>query len=420
MGYSWKFFRRSMSRYTWRWLLGLSYIFAVAIIWIAASYTVQSVVDAGVSPFLVTYICNSLFLIYIPLIEFGRCIMGSDKKHITDLHGLGSLENVNLLQDIKHNSSSANPSNSENGELSCTIENCVSGDQGMTLFDGDSKKVVEERIWTRFRLAKISLFVSPFWFIGQLTFNLSLKYTTVTSNTVLSSASSLFTFLVSLAFFGEKFTLIKLISVILCMGGTILVSLSDSSTSVNAVATNPLVGDILALVSAGLYAVYINIIREKLPDDIDGGGQASTAQFLGYLGFFNLLIFLPVAIVLDFGNLEPFHMLTWKQFGLIVSKGLLDNVLSDYLQVKATQLTSTTVATAGLSIQVPIAAVVDSFTGRAPHLLEYLGAAAVMFGFVGINIPSDAFDSPQETAPEQDAKNAILTAEIELGREIVR
>ncbi|KAG0451249.1 hypothetical protein HPP92_026324, partial [Vanilla planifolia] len=80
---------------------------------------------------------------------------------------------------------------------------------------------------------------------------------------------------------------------------------------------------------------------------------------------------------------------------------LLDNVLSDYLQV-------------------PIAAVVDSFTGRAPHLLEYLGAAAVMFGFVGINIPSDAFDSPQETAPEQDAKNAILTAEIELGREIVR
>ncbi|KAG0451264.1 hypothetical protein HPP92_026323 [Vanilla planifolia] len=322
MGYSWKFFRRSMSRYTWRWLLGLSYIFAVAIIWIAASYTVQSVVDAGVSPFLVTYICNSLFLIYIPLIEFGRCIMGSDKKHITDLHGLGSLENVNLLQDIKHNSSSANPSNSENGELSCTIENCVSGDQGMTLFDGDSKKVVEERIWTRFRLAKISLFVSPFWFIGQLTFNLSLKYTTVTSNTVLSSASSLFTFLVSLAFFGEKFTLIKLISVILCMGGTILVSLSDSSTSVNAVATNPLVGDILALVSAGLYAVYINIIREKLPDDIDGGGQASTAQFLGYLGFFNLLIFLPVAIVLDFGNLEPFHMLTWKQFGLIVSKGL--------------------------------------------------------------------------------------------------
>lgn len=141
------------------------------------------------------------------------------------------------------------------------------------------------------------------------------------SNTILSSTSSLFTFLVALVFLGETFTWVKLISVILCMGGTIIVSLADSNSTANAIATNPLLGDILTLISAGLYAVYITLIRKKLPDEKEGQGQASTAQFLGYLGLFNMLIFLPVALVLNFTKLEPFHKLTWEQVGLIVGKG---------------------------------------------------------------------------------------------------
>ncbi|GFZ13458.1 EamA-like transporter family [Actinidia rufa] len=204
--------------------------------------------------------------------------------------------------------------------------------------------------WTRTRVVKISLLICPFLFLAQLTFNLSLKYTTVTSNTILSSASSLFTFLVSLAFLGEKFTWVKLISVLLCMGGTIIVSLGDSESELGVISSNPVLGDILALVSAAY--------------------------------------------------LEPFNVLTWKQLGLIVGKGLLDNVLSNYLWAKAVLLTTTTVATAGLTIQVPLAAVVDSLTGNAPNLMDYVGAAVVMVGFAGLNIPSNAFSRSKEATLE--------------------
>lgn len=142
------------------------------------------------------------------------------------------------------------------------------------------------------------------------------------SNTLLSSVSSLFTFLVSLAFLGEKFTFLKLISVLLCMGGTIIVGLGDSTTGANEIASNPLLGDILALVSAALYSVYITLIRKKIPDEDKGEGRPSMAQFLGFVGLFNLLIFLPVALVLNFTKLEPFYKLSWKQFALIIGKGL--------------------------------------------------------------------------------------------------
>lgn len=404
-----------MKSEAWRWVLGLIYIVVVATIWIVASFVVQSVVDEGVSPFLIAYICNSLFVVYIPLFEIGRYL---EDKYVSiffwrnrkgsSSQDLGGSEEVLLLEQRDTGTQAElNPGSivgqqeitHHEGHVILESENDIDNPSVC----GDANKGLDAKgRWTRSRVAKISLLICPFWFLAQFTFNLSLKYTSVTSNTVLSSVSSLFTFLVSLAFLGEKFTWVKLVSVILCMAGTVIVSLGDSETALSATASNPLLGDILALVSAALYAVYITLIRRKLPDDDGKSGIVSMAQFLGYLGLFNLLIFLPVALILNFTKLEPFKVLTWKQVGLLVGKGLLDNVLSDYLWAKAVLLTTTTVATAGLTIQVPIAAVVDALTGNAPNLMDYIGAAAVMVGFAGINIPSDAFSRSKEESLEPE------------------
>ncbi|KAK6937658.1 hypothetical protein RJ641_031166 [Dillenia turbinata] len=188
------------------------------------------------------------------------------------------------------------------------------------------------------------------------------------------------------------------------MGGTIIVSLADSETGLSVIASKPLLGDVLALVSAALYEEYITLIRKKLPDDDGKSGHASVAKFSWISGnALNLLIFLPVALILNLTKVESFSTLTWKQVGLLVGKGLLDNVLSDYLWAKAVLIT--TVATAGLTIQVPLAAIVDSITGNAPHLMDYIGSAAVMVGFAGINIPTDAFCGSMKNNPDIETEN---------------
>lgn len=181
----------------WKWGLGLIYIIAVAIIWIAASFVVQSVVDAGVSPFLVTYICNSLFVVLIPIVEIGRYLEDSYGsllfwKSDKSLKGrLGESEQAILLRD-----------NEASGEV---VESLVIDevDGIVDRYDGsdllpsddvvgglvgrvglvenvDQKGLDEKGRWTRCRVAKVSLLICPFWFFAQLTFNLSLKYTTVT------------------------------------------------------------------------------------------------------------------------------------------------------------------------------------------------------------------------------------------------
>jgi solute carrier family 35, member F5 len=50
---------------------GLILIFLVAVIWIAASFIVQSI-EGELHPFLLTFFCNTLFLIYLPLSAIQR------------------------------------------------------------------------------------------------------------------------------------------------------------------------------------------------------------------------------------------------------------------------------------------------------------------------------------------------------------
>ncbi|KAJ8534584.1 hypothetical protein K7X08_016312 [Anisodus acutangulus] len=88
---------------------------------------------------------------------------------------------------------------------------------------------------------------------------------------------------------------------------------------------------------------------------------------------------------------------------------MFDNVLSDLLWAKAILLTSITVATAGLTIQVLLAAIVDTLTGNAPSILDYIGAAAVMVGFAGINIPSDSCSVPEEASIELENGKILST-----------
>lgn len=186
-----------MESEAWRWGLGLFYILAVASIWITASFVVQSVVDAGVSPFLITYICNALFLIYIPLVEIGRYLEDNCgslmfwRNRRSHLQESGESEQAILLGEGvlgTREDGSSRFSLAEEGEISHEIPD---GSQSENDSIEHIKTLPEQGEvadtgldakgrWTRTRVAKVSLSISPFWFLAQLTFNLSLKYTTVT------------------------------------------------------------------------------------------------------------------------------------------------------------------------------------------------------------------------------------------------
>lgn len=50
-----------------RKVLGLAFILAVALIWVAASFFVQGIEERGAHPAVLTFVANSLFAIYVPV-----------------------------------------------------------------------------------------------------------------------------------------------------------------------------------------------------------------------------------------------------------------------------------------------------------------------------------------------------------------
>lgn len=341
-----------------KWSLGVLCILTVALIWSASSVLVQAIFTQAhfSKPFFLTWVANSLFMVTIPI----RAAFLSIRRRMR----VGS-------------SSSSEPD-----------------------AEGSSIGPPEDTQHT----LRAGILVAPVWFAANCTYNMSMSLTSITATTIISSSSAGFTLLLSAVWLGENVTVLKVIGVVLCMTGNILMVYSDdggggtrnattvhNGTDAEGSAHASVQGDVVCLLSAMLYAWYTTLIRRFSPQDL--------SLFFGFLGLTTFLAFGPIVALLHWTHLEDISGLTPAVFGLLLCKGLFDNVLSDYLWATAVLLTSPSVATIGMSLTVPLAILSDLLLPEAwlvdptvPTPLSLLSAVAVVGGFVAINVASSGED----------------------------
>ena len=95
--------------------------------------------------------------------------------------------------------------------------------------------------------------------------------------------------------------------------------------------TSSLVGDIMCLISAVLYGLYTVSLRKLIRGD-----DASVPMTL-FFAMMGMLIACLTGPILCITALAGVHVVTfsWKIFGILILKGCLDNVLSDYLWARS-------------------------------------------------------------------------------------
>jgi solute carrier family 35, member F5 len=418
----------SLSSYT----LGLVFIVIVAVIWSVSSIIVQYLYreqdfDA---PFLLTYIGTSLFSVllvfpYKPSLPVGA---SSDLEMDGGRSFLGVYQRVS--QDLDDN---------QQGEE----EDDVDDDAHQRYPDLSSHPVdtpnLVSKVWTDYDHRIAAAKIAPVWFISNFAYNTSLRYTSITSSTILVNTGSLFTFLFALLTKDEHFHIYKLLGVLFGMSGCILTGMHDASVfssndddvhhtrirsllrlaltkdrtllwqeqnDGNKTDDNPAWGDMLSLVSAVFYGVYAVMVRVLCPHD---ESLMSMKRFLGYIGLCNMLALSPIviwqAIRNDSTPLSPFVFLC------LIGKGLFDNVLSDYLWARAVVLTSATVATVGLGLTLPLAFVSDVAIGRpdVANLQSVLGATAVLTGFMLVNVGQQ---KDNENEDSSEAHHSAITIQL--------
>lgn len=361
--------------------LGLVFILFVAIIWSIASVVVQYLYrdQSFDAPFLLTYIGTSLFVVQLPL----HWLFKRWEIWRSNSRSSGHYETVPAVDD-------APSGNNENS------------------IDESSSFIQSNNYWTEQDHMIAGAKLSPFWFISNYAYNTSLRYTSITSSTVLVNTGSLFTFLIALLMQDERFSCWKLMGVLFGMAGCVLTGLHDARgggvdggncrmrflsadmidshcKDLNDDDNNDLHawGDVLSVISALFYAIYAVMVRLLCPRD---ESLMSMQLFLGYVGLWNMLALSPIAIY-QLGIAQSVTLSGWVLSCLVVN-GLFNNVISDYLWARSVVLTSATVASVGLGLTIPLAFVSDVFLG-VEDVLNFesiLGAGFVLFGFVLVNI----------------------------------
>ncbi|CBZ23654.1 conserved hypothetical protein [Leishmania mexicana MHOM/GT/2001/U1103] len=231
------------------------------------------------------------------------------------------------------------------------------------------------------RIWRCALVFCPLWFLANYLFNLSLSITSVASNTILSSTSSIWALFLSHMLLRHPVERNRFVAVVLSVSGTVVVGLSDKDP---AGGHSTVGGNIVALLSAFFYAAYTSVLKFHLPED----ERFSMGMVFGAVGVLNFVFLWPGLVLLSVTGAEKFVWPSWQQFWPLLMNSLIGTNLSDVLWARSVVLTSPVVATLGLSLTTPLAMVVDAVSKNAHFSGAYVaGAVLVMAGFLLANLP---------------------------------
>lgn len=350
------------------------------------------------SPFVLTMICTSLFSLYLPWTLLCARLGWGENPPWRDPPTAEEGRQHILYTTVHHDSTAARRID----EL--PLRTSMDGGDGAAVPASDTPTVADAPPvprWSHVRTLRLALVVYPLFFIANFSYNVSLAHTSVTSNTIISTTASLWTFLFSTCRGLERFAWVKMLGLLLSIGGTVMVGLGDQNSGTDTVA-----GDALCLFAAVMYGVYTTALRILVPDDT----CVSFQLLFGYVGLLALSTLLPLTLIFTQVIPSMFEGFTFAVFGFIVVNGLCDNVLSDYLWARSIVLTSPTVATVGLSLTIPLAFLSDAAMGKLHGgMWEILGAVTVAGGFVLVSYNQKG-QVEDEEAEEARKAAAVLAA----------
>jgi solute carrier family 35 protein F5 len=240
--------------------------------------------------------------------------------------------------------------------------------------------------------ARLSLEFCFLWFMANYFVCACLEYTTVASSTILTSTSSVFTLLFGALFGVEKFSLRKLIAVLISLLGIALISSIDLSGRDNdadhrgdfpeKTTWELAVGDGLAFMSAVMYGIYAVFMKSRIGDE----SRVDMPLFFGLVGLFNVILLWPGFFILHFTGIEAFELPPGGRVTAIILANSLSSLVSDIAWAYAVLLTSPIVVTVGLSMTIPLSLIGQIvLNGQRASALYWVGAVAVVLSFVFVS-----------------------------------
>ncbi|CAD1812183.1 UAA transporter family protein [Candida parapsilosis] len=378
-----------------KWILGLINLSAVVILWVSSSFLVNAIVedDSYRKPFFITWINTSCFSFYIiPYLKFKKMTLRQFINKFTNeykYHQIPSKDGDGLIR-----------SYGSDEDLNTVVATQVEPEPGrsgsLTCVESIGDEVVDNsldiNIYDTFKLAIQFIIL---WYSANLVTNASLSYTSVASQTILSSTSSFFTLIIGYLVSVESINQNKIMGILLSFSGVLIVTKADTSENNPNKDLHPgpssamwiLWGNLLALSGALIYGIYTILLKFKtsIPNS-HKERNLNTHLFFGFVGLICFLGLWPILIILHFTKVETWSLPSSREVWTCLVLNAVITFISDFCWCNAVLLTSPLTVTVGLSMAIPLAMVGDWILKEFQlNLLYVFGAAIVTTGFLIIN-----------------------------------
>lgn len=377
-----------------KWILGLINLSAVVILWVSSSFLVNAIVedDTYRKPFFITWINTSCFSFYIiPYLKFKKLSLrqfitkfnNEYKYHqIPNKDGDGLIRSYGSDEDLNTVVATQVEEGEGQGQLSLTCVDSIGEDV-------QPDNSLDINIYDTFKLSFQFIIL---WYAANLVTNASLSYTSVASQTILSSTSSFFTLIIGYLVSVESINQNKIMGILLSFSGVLIVTKADTSDD------NPnrntdkstmmiLWGNLLALSGALIYGIYTILLKFKtsIPNS-HKERNLNTHLFFGFVGLICFLGLWPILVILHFTKVETWSLPTSREVWTCLVLNAVITFISDFCWCNAVLLTSPLTVTVGLSMAIPLAMLGDWILKEFQlNLLYVFGAVIVTTGFLIIN-----------------------------------
>ncbi|SCU94440.1 LADA_0G08548g1_1 [Lachancea dasiensis] len=389
-----------------RWTLGLIFLAIVVILWVLSSFLINMIFEDGSyrKPFLLTYINTASFVFYLLPTFKAICInywrTGSFQIH----RELVIEEEGRTPFDVETQLTLRSQAQTQQPESSAQLNTSTS-----PLIPKNSDDVPND-VFTGAKLSlhatiQLSAQFCILWFVANLVTNASLSYTSVASQTILSSTSSFFTLLVGSLFQVERINRVKILGSFISFIGIVLVTKSDANStlktevhsaipykfhngidSTNTQAFVIFCGNLLALAGALCYGLYCTLLKWRIKDE----NKVNMKIFFGFVGLFTLVMLWPTVVLLHVLGWETFELPKTPRVVFIVVFNCVITFVSDFCWAKAMLLTTPLTVTVGLSTTIPFAMLGDFlFKDRPMSFIYLLGAVLICGSFFIVNKESE-------------------------------
>lgn len=206
-----------------------------------------------------------------------------------------------------------------------------------------------------------------------------------------------------------KFELFLVIIVLMSFAGIVIVAYTDEEGE----GIDTLSGNLLTLLSAFFYGLFTIILQKKVPSEKEDSFNYSL--FLGMVGFYNLVLLIPLFFVLHYTGIETFEWPGELALTMLTVNAVIGSIFCNYCWTKSVVLLGPLTTTLGIALTIPLSMIVDVLDGKKVITWPYyIGTLFILGSFIGMSVKnyidrkeSDALKEVENKQPVQDVSDRL-------------